>query len=116
MKTKNIELKIRIIQSILPWLILICGIPAVICYAEYDFVRLEIFYKAGMLTGVLSITAELVIGVVFLVSAIVSAITKKNGKYSVWEKIGTFAYSVICVIGTLLLMLLLLGLTYGQGV
>lgn len=116
MKTKNKKSKIRILQSILPWLILICGIPAVVCFANWDFVRLEIFYKSGMLTGVLSIIAELVIGVVFLISAIVSAINKKNGKYSVWEKIGIFAYSVICVIGTLLLMLLLLGFTYGQGV
>ncbi|MEE0264267.1 MAG: hypothetical protein UD936_01435 [Acutalibacteraceae bacterium] len=116
MKTKNIKSKVRIIQSILPWLILICGVPAIICYAKYDFVRLEIFYKTGMLTGVLSITAELVIGVVFLISAIVSAITKKNGRFSVWQKVGTLAYSVICSIGTLLLMLLLLGLTYAQGV
>ena len=110
------KLDIRVIQILLPWLILICGIPAVICFSVCDFARFEVFYKLGMLTGLFSMIAELAIGVACLISAIVSAITKKNGKYSIAAKIGIWLYSLVCIVGTALLMLLLQGFTYGQGV
>jgi hypothetical protein len=76
----------------------------------------EIFFQFTMLTGALSILSELVIGVVFLISAVVSSITKKNGKYTLPQKISIGFYSMFCIIGTFLLILLIIGFTYGQGV
>ncbi len=113
---KKKKSKILILQSIIPWFILICGIPAVICFAIEDFTKLEVFHQLAMITGLSSIIIELVIGIVFFISIIVSAVTKKNGKYSIVNKIGIWVYSIVCIAGTLLLMLLLQGFTYGQGV
>jgi len=105
------------IEMLLPWLVLVCGIPAIYYYQQVNQIEImELFYTAAMVTGVVIVLIELVIGGISFVWMITLLFQNSGVKYSVSRKLVVWLCSGECVIGTLLLMLLVQGLTYAQSV
>ncbi len=116
-------------ELIMPWLTLICGIPAFyywqkaqeewhIEYNSEAYFRasemFDMFFNAAMVIGVAVIIAEVIISLVSLVLMIIS-ITKKT-KCVTYSMLTLFLCSAPCILGTGILMFLILTFTYGMGV
>lgn len=107
--------RIRVIQTIFPWLILLTGIPAVYCWVKECFVMLEIFYSLAMITGQVVLVLEFILGIISLIFFIISIIKKNDTKIIVLGLV-SWLYSGVCMAGTFILMILIIGFTYGQGI
>lgn len=111
-KTLN---RIRVIQTIFPLLILVTGIPTVYCWIKEYFVMFEIFYSLAMITGQLVLVFEFILSIISLILFIISII-KKNDTKIIVRWVVNWLYSGVCMVGTFILIILVIGFTYGQGV
>ena len=116
-------------ELIMPWLVMVCGIPAIYWWgrlneewktehysqAYYHASDLcSAFYYGAMVTGVLIMLAE---GVIAMVSFVFMLKALKNKEKCVtYTMVVLIVGSIICSIGTAFLMLIVLIFTYGQGV
>lgn len=128
---------LRIIEWVMPWLVLIGGIPAIYSYNKTNRLYYEYYpiwseevpadiamlyermndlfhvsYRIAMWTGVIAVAIEIIIGTIGLVTLIINASDKKPVKESVILWLSPFLF----VAGTLLLMFIVLVFTYGIGV
>ena len=116
-------------ELIMPWLTLICGIPAFyywqksreewrIEYNSEEYHRasdmLDFFFNGAMITGTAVIIAEIIIAIVSLVFMIISVVKKQ--KCITYTMLVLIFIAIPCVFGTAVLMFLILGFTYGQGI
>lgn len=122
--------KIYMIERILPWLVLVGGIPSIFFWnasstawyadrmVEYERYSnlLEIFHTISLGTGVIVVLAEVIFGSIALVGLMVDIIKKSDSQENKAVKKRIFWSSGGLVILTLFLMLLVQGFTYGQGV
>lgn len=104
-----------VIQTILPWLILVTGIPAMYCWITNYSVMLEIFYSLAMITGQAVFILEFIIGIISLILFIVSII-KNNATQIIVLRAVSWVYSSACMLRTFILMFLVGVFTYGQSV
>lgn len=114
-KKEKVLKKIRVIQTIFPWLILLTGIPAVYCWVKEYFVMLEIFYSLAIITGQVVLVLEFILGIISLILFIISII-KKNDTKIIVRGVVNWLYSGVCMVGTFILIILVIGFTYGQGI
>lgn len=116
-------------ELIMPWLVLIGGIPAIYFWVktgeewrkEYNSPAyfhasdmLELFYNIAMVTGVVVIITETVIAVVSLILMIISV--AKKTKCVTGTMALLFGCGVLCSFGTVVLMFFVLIFTYAQGI
>ena len=116
-------------ELIMPWLVLVCGIPAVYYWQksceewriEYNSEAyhqasnmLDLFFNGAMITGVTVIIAEIIIAIVSLVFMVISVIKKQ--KCITYTMLILIFIAISCVLGTAVLMFSVLGFTYGQGI
>lgn len=121
-----------IAELIMPWLILIPGIIAAENFtlftrtyynnghptAGYEQAKeiFELCYALAMGGGVLIIFTECIIGLVALIWMIVNICKKNNEPFCIIKPLILWMCPFVFNVGTLLLMLLVQGITYGQGV
>lgn len=129
---KDIRFKIFFnIELIMPWLVLICGIPAIYydnaSYKEYmsagaseTYLHLDkmfdTFYYSTMSLGAIIILLELLIGFGAFILMLVNLFKKRKEKYSISRKLVLWICPLFFSIGTLILMLMVHTFTYGMGV
>ncbi len=116
-------------ELIMPWLVLVGGIPAIYFWVktgeewqkEYNSPAyfhasdmLELFYNMAMVTGAIVIVAETIIAVVSFILMIISVI--KKTKCVTRTMAVLFVCGILCSFGTAALMLVVLILTYAQGI
>ena len=119
------------IELIMPWLVLVCGIPAIYfdqkSYKEYlssgaseTYLHLDkmfdTFYYSTMSLGAIIILLELVIGFGAFLLMLVNLFKKRKEKYSISRKLVLWICPLFFSIGTLILMFLVHTFTYGMGV
>lgn len=121
---------IFIAEAVMPWVVAVLGGIASYFYFSVDkywrkglyeeYKRagklLEIFYNCSMGYGIGLCVVLLIVGLSSFVIMLVHLFGAKKEKYSVARPLFIFLWSGQCVFGTLLLMLLVIGFTYGQGV
>ena len=116
---------------VLPWLVLVFGIPAVRYFilagqtynngnpgAEYYQADklFEVFYGLAMGTGLVVIMIELIIAVTAFIFMIVNIFRKDKERFCIIKPFVLWLCPGVFVFGTLILMLLVQGFTYGQSV
>lgn len=120
-----------IIGIILPWLVLAFGIPAVNYFSlgsqnynngqpgpEYYQAKemFDLFYGLAMGTGLVVVIIESVIAITAFIWMIVNICRKNKERFCIVKPLILWLCPNFFVFGTLLLMLLVQGFTYGQGV
>lgn len=129
-KSKKFK-SIFIVEAVMPWVVAVLG---GICFSFYysadkyfaegldeKYRRAEelcyIFYNCSMWYG---IGLSVVLSIVGLISFVIMLVhlfgAKKEQKYSVERPLTIFFWSGLCVLGTFVLMFLVIGFTYGQGI
>lgn len=116
-------------ELIMPWLVMVCGIPAfywwdklhkewnIEHYSQAYYHASDMcsaFYYGAMFIGVAVMLAEGVIAIVSFVFMLKAL--KNKEKCVVNTMVALIIGSVICSFGTAILMILVLAFTYGQGV
>lgn len=107
---------VLLIETVVPWLVLVGGIPAMYFYMCGPIEKLKFFYEFAMLTGRVAMVAEFIIGTVSFVLMIVSAFCKEREKNSIIYTGLIWFYSGWCILGSGLLMFLVEIFTYGQSI
>ncbi len=120
---------VLIVELILPWFIMFFAVPTFYYWNRMDkewaiennseaYVHAsnmcEFFFELAIASGVIIIIAEIVIGIISMVFMIIS-IAKKTSCVTYTMLVLLFC-SCVCVFGTILLMLMTMVFTYGQGV
>lgn len=115
----------------MPWVVAVVGGIASYFYFSADkywaegldeeYRRAEelcnIFYNCSMWYGIgLSVVLSIVGFISFVIMLVHLFGVKKEQKYSVARPFTIFLWSGLCVLGTFVLMLLVIGFTYGQGI
>lgn len=76
----------------------------------------RLFYNCAMGYGIGLCVVFAIIGVVSFVIMLVRFFRAKKEKYSVARPLFLFAWSGVCILETFILMVLVVGFTYGQGI
>lgn len=120
---------VLIVELILPWFIMFFSVPTFYYWNRRDkewaiennseaYVHAsnmcEFFFELAIATGVIIIIAEIVIGIISMVFMIIS-IAKKTSCVT-YTMLLLLLCSCVCVFGTILLILMTIVFTYGQGV
>lgn len=129
---KNKKLLIMwITEWILPWLVLIPGIPAIACWSkahniwmqygdcpEYEKINhlFHSFYNAAMGTGGVVLLTEIGFFFVFLVRFLIRVFRKNIESNSPQQFIGLWLAPLFFIPGTLLLIFFVHVFTYGMGI
>lgn len=124
-------LSIIIAQTAMPWVIAILGIFDVYFFnASSRYYREKLMaesehadrifmtlYRITLIYGGVLIVALLILGLIAFFAMIINLLKiKTRKKYSVTRPFVIWIYSGACIVGTLLLILLVAGFTYGQSV
>lgn len=115
-KKKALSLIFRI-EMILPWLVLVGGIPAICCWFGEYYELLEAFYSIAMITGQAVLVLELILGIISLI-LLITFIANKNTrcKENIISGVSSWLCSAFCMVGTFILVLLVISFTYAQGI
>lgn len=119
-----------IVETVMPWLTAVIGLFAILNFhsaGQYyrqhlmdDYEKaeklFETFYRMTMTYGVCLLIALFVIGFVAFIMMLVRLLGSKKEKYIVARPLIIWIYSGVCMVGTLLLILLTAGFTYGMSV
>ncbi len=105
-----------IVELILPWLVLVFGIPAGMVFSTDRDELFRIFYGLAMGGGVVILVIEAAVGLAGFVWMTVNICRKKKEPFSIERPLMLWICSFGFIICTLLLMLFVQGITYGQGV
>ena len=119
------------IEVILPWLVLLPGIPA-ICYfgtgsKEYfysgstdKYIHLsemfKLFYDLAMIVGIVIVILEILIGFVCIILSIINLLKYKKIDNNVKTCFVLGVKPILYSFGTLILMFIVHAFTYGMGV
>lgn len=115
-KKKALSLILKI-EKIIPWLVLVGGIPAVCCWFGEYYELLEIFYSIAMITGQVVLVLEFILGIISLILLITFIVNKKNRcKENIILGVSSWLCSAFCMAGTFILVLLVISFTYAQGI
>lgn len=115
-KKKALSLILRI-EMILPWLVLVGGMPAICCWFGEYYELLEVFYSIAMITGQAILVLEFVLGIISLIM-LITLIFNKNTRYkeNIILGVSSWLCSAFCMAGTFILILLVISFTYAQGI
>lgn len=102
-----------LIEILLPFALWIFGGPGIYFFAADSFEVADIFIMLGIIVGVVTCFAELIIGIVSLVCLILAFIKDNTGKLELFL---CCFFSGICMAGNIFGILFLIGMTYGQSV
>ena len=100
------------IELLAPWLVLVFGIPTIILFGHSS--DYEIYGRLSLITTCVVISMEFLIGLISFVK-IFLALREKNQNRCL-ENLVLWLGSGACIVGCWLLMLLVIGLSAGQGV
>ncbi|MEE1125906.1 MAG: hypothetical protein U0L18_08205 [Acutalibacteraceae bacterium] len=115
-KKKALSLILKI-EKIIPWLVLVGGIPAICCWFGEYYELLEIFYSIAMITGQVVLVLEFILGIISLILLITFIVNKKNRcKENIILGVSSWLCSAFCMAGTFILVLLVISFTYAQGI
>ena len=116
-KKKNALSLILKIEKIIPWLVLVGGIPAICCWFAGYYELLEAFYSITMITGQAILVLEFVLGIISLILLITLIVNKNTrNKENIILGVSSWLCSAFCMAGTFILILLVISFTYAQGI
>ncbi len=120
-----------IVETILPWFVLVCGFPAIINfdlsgdtynggnygpeYLEYNSL-FHLWYSIANIIGWIVVVVEWIFSMISFIVMISKITDRSREKYSVIKPLISWLYSGFCILGTLLLMLFVHTFTYGMSI
>ena len=108
---------IFIIEMILPYLTLVCGIPAIYYYNNTDnYEMLEFWHSTAFIIGLIFMIIEYIGGVVAFIWMVVSLYQNTGIKYSVSRKLLAWVCSRACIVAIIISLLIIQMFTYAQSV
>lgn len=116
-KKKKFLWAMLLAELVLPWLVLVSGRLAMFCWVHEYSKMLEIFYNTSMITGIVAMILEFIIGIVSFVLFIALIFNKKtDNTESIIIGAISWIISGFCILGTFINMTLVMTFTYGQSV
>ncbi len=103
-----------IIEFILPWTVLLTGIPAIIFYDHNNSAMLDIFFSISLIITVIATAAESIFSLIGLISIIMRLCD--NSKPSVMTSAILWICGGLFSFGTVLLMFIVNIFTYAQSI
>lgn len=103
-------------EVLLPFLMPLFGVPAFFCFTSHAWDAFDLLYDGVLILFFITSLTEIILGLISFVLIFVNLFQKNRPPYAVAENIILWITSVFFLIGTILQLLIIAGLTIGQSV
>ena len=103
-------------EVLLPFLMPFLGFPAFCCFTSHAWDAFDLLYDGVLILFFITSLTEIILGLISFVLIFVNLFQKNRPPYAVAENIILWITSVFFLIGTILQLLIIAGLTIGQSV